>query len=63
MDRDDRSGIDVTVTPTPTPTPTNKEALNGRIYNNKYEYFSMGVLSYSMHIQFFSQNQSLLSPI
>ena len=34
-----------------------------RRHNNKYVYVSTGVLSYSIHIQFFSQNQSLLSPI
>ena len=49
------------VTPTPTPTPTNEEAFNGQRHNNdKYVSVSMDVLSYSIHIQFFSQNQFLL---
>ena len=61
-------GINVTptttdVTPTPTPTPTNEEAFNGRRHNDKYVSVSTGVLSYSIHIRFFSQNQSLLIPI
>ena len=53
------SGINVA----PTPTPTNKEAFNRRRYNNKHGSILTGVLSYSIHIQFFSQKQSLLSPI
>ena len=53
------SGINVT----PTPTPTNKEAFNRQRHNNKYGSVLTGVLSYSIHIQFFSQKQSLLSPI
>ena len=44
----------------PTPTPMNEEAFNRRRHNDKYVYDSMDVLSYSIHIQFFSQNQSLL---
>ena len=32
-------------------------------HNNKYVSVSTGVLSYSTHIQLYSQNQSLLSPI
>ena len=52
-------GIDVT----PTPTPTNEEAFNGLRINDKYVYVQMGALSYSIHIQFFSQNQSLFSLI
>ena len=57
-------GIDVTPTTTdvtPTLTPTNEEAFNGRRHNHKYEYDSMDVLSYSIYLQFFSQNQPLLS--
>ena len=52
-------------TPTPTPTPRTKQTSNGRRRNeiNKYVYFSLGVLSYSIQLKFFSQNQSLLSPI
>ena len=56
-------GIDVTPTTTditPTHTPTNKEAFNGWRRNHKYVYDSMDVLSYSIHIQFFSQNCLLL---
>ena len=62
-------GIDVTLTLTPTPTPTltltptNKEAFNGQRHNDKYVSVSTGVLLYSIHMQLFSQNQSLLSPI
>ena len=51
----DFSVIDVTPTPTPT-TPTNEEAFNGRRHNNKYVSVSKGVLSYLIHIQFFSHN-------
>ena len=40
-----------------------KESLNGRRHTNKYGSVLTGVLSYSIHIQFFSQNQSLLFPI
>jgi len=39
------------------------QLLNGGRHNLKYGYVSMDVLSYSIHIQLFSQNQSLLSPI
>ena len=46
-----------------TPTTQPNKAFNGRIHNNKYVYVLTGVLSYSIHIQLFSQNQSLLSPI
>ena len=31
--------------------------------DDKYVYVSIGILLYSIHIQFFSQNQSLLSSI
>ena len=41
-------------------TPTTKQTES--LYN-KYVFVSTGVLSYSIHIQFFSQNQSFLSPI
>ena len=37
------------------------QLFNGRIHNNKYVSVSTGVLSSSIHIKFFSQNQSLLS--
>ena len=62
------SMIDITPTPMidvtpPPPTPQTKKASNGRRHNDKYLYFSLGVLSYSIHIQFFSQNQSLLSSL
>ena len=56
-------GIDVTPTSTPTSTPTKEEEFHGRRHNDKYVSVLMGGLSYSIHIQFFSQNQSLLSPI
>ena len=46
-----------------TPTPTNEEAFNGRRHTNKYVSVLLGGLSCSLHIQFFSQNQSLLSLI
>ena len=39
------------------------QLLNGGRHNLKYVSISMGLLSYSIHIQLFSQNQSLLSPI
>ena len=56
---------------TPTPTPheegingrRRKSTNNGRRHNGKYMYASMSVLSYSIHIQFFSHNQSILSLI
>ena len=48
---------------TPTPTPTNKEAFNGRRHTDKYVSVSTGGLSCPLHIQFFSQNQSLFSLI
>jgi len=38
-------------------------SFNGRRHNHKYVSFSTDVLSYSIHIRFFSQNQSLLSLI
>ena len=44
-----------------TPTPTNEESFNGQRYNNKYVSVLTGVLSYSIHMQLFSQNQCLLS--
>ena len=56
----------INVTPptsTPTPTITNKEAFNRQRCNYKYVDVSTGALSYSVHIQFFSQSESLLSPI
>ena len=56
-------GIDVTPTTTdvtPPPSPTNEEVFNRRRHNHKYVYDSMDVLSYSIHIQFFSQNCLLL---
>ena len=37
--------------------------LNGRRHNDKNVSGLVGVLSYSIHIQFFSQNQSLLFEI
>ena len=46
-----------------TPTPINKEAFNGQRHTNTYVSISMVGLSCSLHIQFFLQNQSLLSPI
>ena len=46
-----------------TPTPTNEKAFNGQRHNDKYVYVSTGVLSYSIHIQLFSPNLSLLSTI
>ena len=52
-----------TVDVTPTSTPRAKKAFNGQRHNGKYVSISTGVLSYSIHIQFFSQNQSLLSSI
>ena len=36
------------------------QLLNGRRHNHKYVSIPMGVLSYSIHIHLFSQNQSLL---
>ena len=39
------------------------ELPNGRRHNNKYVSVSTGVVPYSIHIQLFSQNQSLLSLI
>ena len=39
------------------------QLLNRRRHNHKYVSFSTDVLSYSIHIRFFSQNQSLLSLI
>ena len=52
----------IDVTPTPTPTPRTKKAFDGRRHTgNKYVYVSMDVLAYSIHVQFFSHNQSLLS--
>ena len=42
----------------------NKEVFSGRRHNNKYVSAGLeGVLSYLIHIQFFSQNQLLLSSI
>ena len=52
-----RGAIDVT------PTTTNKEEFNGQRHNYKYLFVLSGVLIYSIHMQFFSQNQSLFSPI
>ena len=53
-------GIDVTPTP---PTPQMKKTSNRWRHNDKYLFVSINVLSYSIHIQLFSQNQSLLSQI
>jgi len=54
----------IEVTPTPTPIPTNKEASNGQRHKCQvYIFVSMDIMSYSIHIQFFSQNQFLLSLI
>ena len=39
------------------------QLLNGRRHTNKYVSVLMGLPPYSIHIQFFSQNQSLLSSI
>ena len=62
-DNSSKRGITVRMNcDTPT-TPTNEEAFNGQRHNNKYVPSSVGVLSYSIHIQFFSQNQSLLCQI
>ena len=43
------------VTPTPS-SQTNEKAFNGWRHNDKYVFISTGVLSYSIHIQWFSQN-------
>ena len=40
-----------------------KKAFNGRRRNGKYVDVSTGVLSYSIQIQLFSQNECLLSSI
>ena len=48
------SNIDVT------PIPRTKKAFNGQRRNGEYVYISTGILSYWIHIQFCSQNQSLL---
>ena len=59
------SGIDVTPTSTPNEErhPTEGDVNDKYVYVYVYVYVSTGVLSYSIHIQLFSQNQSLLSPI
>ena len=66
----DRGASDIAFTPTPTPrsmllllNEQKKMAFNGWRHTDKYIFVSMGVLSYSIHIQFFSQNQSIPSSI
>ena len=51
------------VTPTLTPTPQTNKIFNGQRHNGKCVYILTGVLSYSIHIQLFSQNLSLFSLI
>ena len=58
-----KRGIKVRINRDTPTTPTNEEAFNGQRHTDNYVSVWMGVLSYLIHIQFFSQNQSLLSSI